>query len=445
MRFVYGLGKNGISVVKYFTKIKKNFHCWDDDINARKKIKKLIKNIKLINPNKHDLNRYKKIILSPGISYKKNNLIKIKNYKDKLERDLNLYCEYNSDDNNIIAVTGTNGKSTTTKLIGDIFKQSKKTTFVGGNIGKPLLNSFLSNKKYAYNVIELSSFQLEFVKNFNPTVAILLNLSKDHLDRYKSNKDYINQKKKIFSKKGFGYNLISLDDNESIKLYKDKKIINKISFSISKSTANIYFKGNYINDNYFFKNKKILIEKISPDLKGSFNNQNILASYIVSRLFNISSKTFKDSIRNFKGLPHRNNIIKQNEKFIAINNSKATNVESTYKSLLNYNNVYLILGGRAKEKNFIKIKKLHKKVNKVFVYGESADLISKQIQSKMTVFKFEKLNEIIKKIFNDIKDNSKKITVLFAPGCTSFDQYKNFEERGIHFIKLINQYSDKKK
>ena len=304
-----------------------------------------------------------------------------------------------------------------------------------------MLNAFLNKKKFTYHVIELSSFQLENINDFNPKVAILLNLARDHLDRYKNYKDYINQKKNIFSKNRSGYNILSIDDKESFKLYKNNNIKNKISFSILKCDADIFYKKGYIYDNYFFKKKKISINKISPDLLGEFNFQNILATYIVSKLFNISNYVFLKTVQNYIGLPYRNKIIKQNRKFLVINNSKATNVDSTFNSLLNFNKVYLILGGRAKETDFKKIIKLYKRIKKIYVYGESANLIFKELKSKIEVEKFLELKTIVKKIFIELNSNSEKATILFSPACTSYDQYNNFEERGKHFTELINKYS----
>ena len=440
MQFVYGLSKSGISLAKYLNKKNESFSCWDDDQIARERAIKLLKNIKLVNPKKNNLNAYDTIYVSPGISIRTKNFIKIKNFKIKLARDLNLY--WNKIVNQkLVAVTGTNGKSTTSKLIADILINYNLSTFIGGNIGTPLFDSFVNKEKYTHHVIELSSFQLELIKDFNPTVSILLNLSKDHLDRYNNFRDYVNQKKKIFSTNGLGFNIISLDDFESIKLFNNKKISNKISFSISNSKADIFFKENYIYDNYFFNKKRINIHKISSDLKGFHNYQNILASYIVSRIFKIPLNIFKKTLANYTGLPHRNEIIEKNKKFIAIDNSKATNVNSTFCSLKNYNDVFLILGGKAKEKNFKKLTQLYRNVRKAYIYGESAKEICNQIKSKFFVKKLKTLEQVIDDIFYEIKYQNKKIIILFAPACMSFDQYENFEQRGKHFTKLIKKYS----
>ena len=145
------------------------------------------------------------------------------------------------------SITGTNGKSTTTKLIGDILKKNNKNTFVGGNIGEPLCEAYLKNTNYKYHVIELSSFQLETINSISSKISIITNIANDHTDRYKNISDYVNQKKNIISKDGI--NLFSLDDSFSRKIYNKTNIKNKISFSLTNSSADFYSNEDFI-DNY---------------------------------------------------------------------------------------------------------------------------------------------------------------------------------------------------
>ena len=200
-------------------KKKIEYKLWDDSLKVRNIFgKKYSKNI-FFNPKKNNLNDFKKIFLSPGISLRKKQF-KYLNKINKLQRDLNLYTSYLTKEK-IIAITGTNGKSTTTKLIGDILKKNKMKTFIGGNYGEPLCKSITSNKKFDYHVIELSSFQLETIKNINTKISIITNLSNDHLDRYYNITDYIKQKKNIISKNGV--NLISIDDKYSKKIFQSRR------------------------------------------------------------------------------------------------------------------------------------------------------------------------------------------------------------------------------
>ena len=435
MILVYGLKKSGISVANLLIKKNQEVKIWDDDKSVRNNLAKKFDKKFFFNPLSDNLNNFKKIYVSPGISLrqKKFNLL---NKSVKLLRDLNLYIS-NLNIKNVIAITGTNGKSTTTKLIGDILKKNNIKTFVGGNIGEPLCNSLISNKKFKYHVVELSSFQLEKICNFNSKISIITNLSNDHLDRYKNIKDYLNQKKKIISKTGI--NIISIDDKYSQDIFKNIAIKNKISFSIYDKSANIFMGSNYILDNYFEKNRKLFINKISKDLYGHFNNQNIVISYICCRLLSLPENIFLNTIKNFKGLPFRSKIIFENKKLKIINNSKSTNINSAINSIKNYNNIYLIMGGIAKEINFEIILRYKKKLNRVYTFGKSGSFIEKKLQKSLHVKSFKNLKSVVKQLFKDIKENKGQSTILFAPACSSYDQYKNFEDRGKYFNDLINE------
>ena len=436
MYLIYGIQKSGLSIVNYLENKKIKFKMWDDNPIVRKSLKKYYNKNYFFNNKKDNFNDFKKIYVSPGISLRQKKF-QGKNISKKVNRDLNLYIS-NLTNQKIVAITGTNGKSTTTKLIGDFFKKNKINTFVGGNIGEPLCNAFLLKKKYNIHVIELSSFQLETVKSFDSRISVITNLSSDHLDRYKGISDYINQKKNIISKNGI--NLLSIDDIYSRKIFNQKKIKNKISFSLVDKSADFFANYDYILDNYFKKSRKLFIKKISKDLEGNFNIQNILIAYICSKIFKIPETNFLKVIKTFKGLPFRSSTIFTNNKLEIVNNSKATNLNSTINSVINYNNVYLILGGIAKEKNFEVLLKYKNKISCVYTYGKSASFIEKKLKKELVVKKSVNLRSVIKKTLKDIKKNSNKSTILFAPACASYDQYKNFEERGIHFNKLIKNY-----
>ena len=432
--YVYGLSKSGVSIIKLLRKQKKTFSCWDDNKKIRNSIKQNFPKINFIQINKTELKKYKNIYLTPGLSIFDKRLVNAP--KSKIKRDLNLYYQ-NLQNEKIIAITGTNGKSTTTKLIGDILKKKHKDTFVGGNIGEALCNSITKKRKYSYHVIELSSFQLEAIKNFEPKISILLNLSKDHLDRYKSFKEYIATKKNIINTENNKINLISLDDPFSKKIFNNKNIINKISFSSKNNNADIFYNEGHIIDRYFHKNKKLKLSNISLDLNNNYNIQNILASYIVSKYLKIPIKFFKESVKKFKGLPYRSSIIFDSKKQLIINNSKATNISSSISTLENKKNIYLILGGIAKEDGFIKFNKFQKNINQIYIYGKSRYLINKQINLVKISKVFKNLKDVVNCLWDDLSSFDDKATIIFAPACSSFDQFKNFEKRGDYFNKLI--------
>ena len=434
MDYVYGLNKSGRSIVNFLKRNRKEFRVWDDNIKVRKDYNKILKKDIFLKPLKKNLQKCKNIFVSPGISIRKNKFNQIKK-NSIIKRDLNLYLD---EIKNIIsiAITGTNGKSTTTKLVGEILSNKNKT-FIGGNIGKPLCDSLYKNSNYKYHVVELSSFQLETVKEVNSHISIITNLSIDHQDRYNSVFDYINQKKNILTKNG--YNLISLDDKYSKKIFYKKDNFKKISFSVLDPSANFYMDKNKIFENYHNYNKSFSLKKISKDLHENYNKQNILIAYICTKLLNVHKKYFFQTINKFRGLPYRSKIILNTKKFLIINNSKSTNLNSSINSLTNYKNVYLILGGIAKEDGFETLSKYSSNLTCVYIYGKSAKKIDREIKNKLNTQTFKTLKLCLIQAVSDAKKNRIKSTILFAPACSSYDQFKDFEDRGKHFTNIIKK------
>ena len=433
--YVYGISKSGLSVIKLLKIQNKNFDCWDDSKKTTYLLKKKFRNLNLIPINKTNLKNYNNIYVTPGISINDYKFSKVK--KSKIKRDLNLYYE-NITAEKIIAVTGTNGKSTTTKLIGDILKNSSKKVFVGGNIGDPLCSSILQKKLFSYHVIELSSYQLETIKNFEPKISIILNLSKDHLDRYKNFGQYVKAKKNILNFNSQNINLISIDDIFSKKIFNDINIKNKISFSLNISSADIYFKDGFIIDKYFNKYKKIKLHHISIDLSNKYNIQNILAAYAACKYLRIPIKFFNESVKNFKGLPFRSSITLNTKSKIIINNSKATNVASALLTLEERKNIFLLLGGIAKKGDeFGKFIKFKHDIKKIYIYGKSRFFIKKQIKLHAISEVYESLEKALNHLWKSLDRFDGKATIIFAPACASFDQFENFEKRGEFFNRLV--------
>ena len=437
MKYIYGLNKSGQSIIDYLDSINEEYFCWDDNKKIREKVKKFNIKANIVNPINLDYQLIKEAFITPGISLNDKNLDLLKKYNVKLFRDLELYSRI-AKDKKIIAITGTNGKSTTTKLISEILDAHNIKNFAGGNIGLPLLDFKKEVEVKEIHVIELSSFQLESAISFNPFISILLNISPDHLDRYDNYQEYILQKEKIIDANKKGLSILSLDDPITINIYnKNKEKIIPISFNYLKK--GIYFKENNIVDNYFELNKVINIPSFSSSLFGSFNIQNILVAYIVIKILSLDTVKFLQVIKNFKGLPYRLENIYKNNYLQIINNSKATNVEASVRSIINYNNISLILGGRAKEKKFTQILNYKKNINKIYLIGESANYIFNQLNKQISCEICFNLEIAIEKIFLDIKQYNKFQTILFSPGCASFDQFKDYDERGKRFNEIIDK------
>ena len=415
---VYGLGSTGYSVIKYFKKKKiHNFYVWDDNERLRKKFdSKNDVNLKNI------LKKVDYIVLSPGISLKKTkykkNLIK---FKKKIITDIDLLYLSNSNFKSIV-VTGSNGKSTTCKIIAHLLKKNKFNVELGGNIGTPVLN--LKIKKNIFFVIEASSFQLSHSKFIHPNYAILLNITIDHLDWHGSMQDYIKSKFKIFDlQKKNNFALV----NENFKnIFKKKKYLSKlVSFKL-KDYKKIKFK---INNNY---------------LKSSINDENMNFVYALSKLLKINKNSFIKSMSSFLGLPHRYEIFLKKKGITFINDSKATSLQATKFALASSKNIYWILGGLPKDKDRIDLKYTKNNIIKSYIIGKNINFFKEKLKNKIQFSVTKNLRDSIISALKDIK-LLKKIdnTILLSPGAASFDQFKNFESRGNEFKKLSKLYAKK--
>ena len=417
---IYGMGKTGFSAAKTFKYLKAKIYCWDDNKKIREKIKK--KNLKLnkfwLKKNKIDL-----IVLSPGINISK---CKIKKYLNrnlnKIITDLDIFFELKKN-STIISITGTNGKSTTCKIIEKILRTAKIKVKAIGNIGIPILSTLNEKKKTIY-VIEVSSYQLQYSKLFRSNHAAILNISADHLDRHKNIQNYINVKSKIFlaqEKSDFSY---LNEKNKSSKII--KKIIKKNKI---KSKLIMLNKLNY----------NLLLSKVHNNyFKSKGNIENLIFAYQITRNLNIKEKIIIKALNKFKGLPHRQEIILSNKKLLCINDSKATSFDASLQSLSDNNEIYWIVGGIPKYKDYFYLKSVKKKIIKAYIIGKSISFFQKQIKNNIDYTISRNIKTAIENIYNDLKLNiNSKKTILLSPAAASFDQFNNFEKRGAYFKNLI--------
>ncbi len=410
---VYGLGLSGISVVNFLKKKKiKNFKVWDD------KQKNLYKNYRTKNLNK-SLNLADYIVLSPGISLIKNK--KLRKFKKKIITDIDLLYLYKKNFKSIV-VTGTNGKSTTCKLIEHLLKKNKLKCFLGGNIGTPVLN--LKNTKNSFIIIEASSFQLSHSKFIKPDFAFFLNFTNDHLDWHGNMNNYFNSKLKIFrfqNKDNF-----ALINKKFKKVFLKKKFISKCIISEVKKYKKIKYK---IKNDY---------------LKFEINDENMSFVYSFSKLIKIKEKSFIQSMNSFLGLPHRFEIFLKKKNITFINDSKATSFKATQLALYSLKNIYWIFGGLPKKKDRLNITTFKKNILKCYIIGKHINFFKNQIKNKFTFSETKNLKNTILQIIKDAK-SQKNInrSVLLSPAAASFDQFKNFEIRGNEFKRLCKIYAKK--
>tara|TARA_B100001057_G_scaffold155684_1_gene155959 strand:- start:9844 stop:11154 length:1311 start_codon:yes stop_codon:yes gene_type:complete len=420
---VYGLGKSGLSSFNFLKTIS-DVYLFDDNLNLkfRRSVKKRILPFKKLLNFKLDL-----IILSPGIDINDCKLKHLlKKYNQNIYTDLDIFYSFYK--NNCITITGTNGKSTTCKLLYDILKDQKIDTKLVGNIGLPILSAKRISKKTIF-IIEASSYQLEYSRIFSSKYAAILNISPDHLERHGNLNKYIFAKFKLLKnqKKGsIGF------VNRNDRFIQNR--INKISYK---------FKLNHVDTRI----KKSLQKKIKNQYFSSKTNQANLAFVLrIIKNFPIKKKILLKSINKFSGLNYRQQIIFQNKRLIIINDSKSTSYSSSEELLKMQNNIYWLIGGIPKKKDKLNLPKKYFKNIQVYVFGKNYQKFVNDLRNKIKLRKFTDLKRALDMILADINNNKiRKNIILFSPASASFDNFKNFEDRGLYFNKLIKKYVYKRK
>ncbi len=414
---VYGLGLTGQSVVNFFHRNNiQNFQVWDDinrDLYKRRRPESLNKALKEVSY----------IVLSPGVSLNKSkNKTKLTKYKKKIITDIDLIFLLKKFWKSIV-ITGTNGKSTTSKIVQHLLIENNYKALLGGNIGTPILD--LQIRKDNILVIEASSFQLSHSKFISPDYAILLNITNDHLDWHGSMKNYIDSKFKIFEKQ-------------------KKTQFSFVNKNFKKNYQNRNLKGKLIiPDEKKYKKLKFKIKNLY--LNSKINDENMTNVLSLAKVFKISEKSFLTSFDEFKGLPHRYEIFLKKKNYTFINDSKATSFEASKFALLNTKNIFWILGGLPKKNDKIYLNNLKLNLVKCYIIGKHVNFFKKQLKNSKVNFTITKnLKNSILQILKDITLFKKKENIiLLSPSAASFDQFRNFEKRGENFKKLVKQYARK--
>ncbi len=339
----------------------------------------------------------------------------------------------------IISITGTNGKSTTTALTGNIFYYTPYSSVTGGNLGTPYSELLLSSPNPDIAILETSCFQLETIENFHPKISVFLNFSEDHLNRYKDMKEYLKYKKRIFKNQtSADFAVLNADTTISKRLEKD---INSKIFYFSRT--NPLQKGVFLQNNkIIFKNEEKeeeIIDIESIRLLGKHNISNVLAAILSAKLLKVDSETIKKGIETFEGLPHRLEKVRELDGVLYINDSKATTPDSTIQALNAFHSkIILIAGGSSKNNDFTELARLFpNKLRKLVVIGKTAaeianNAIDQGFNNVVFASTLEKAVELSKKIAQQGD------TILLSPACASFDMFKDFEDRGDKFKKIVN-------
>ena len=448
---VLGLEKTGLSVIKAVQQAGGLLICWDDN-----KLKR--DNLKVDGVTVRDLNDKKIIreldllVVSPGVPhlYPEAHPIVTLAYElnIRVDNDIGLFFsnhvqeEYEAfgDPPKIIAITGSNGKSTATALTNHVLSKFFSDVEMGGNIGKPVLE-LSPLKEGSIRIIELSSYQIELAKCLAPNLAAFINFSPDHLQRHGGLGGYFYAKARLFLENLTDVSVINIDTAEGLFLFQRLNTVeNKMIAISSKLNIKNYLWAVGLNGSFITEWKKGR-QVYSFDLRNlgdSFYNlrESVLTVYALARSFGIAPKSILTKCSGFVPLAHRIQWVDEIKGITFINDSKATNVDATIHALKTFKNVHLILGGRAKEDNFSQLKDSMKNISRIYLIGEAAAIIASNFEGQ-EIEKFDTLNDAFDSAISIATEGD---TILLSPACASFDQYLNFEERGKHFISLVQDY-----
>ncbi len=438
--FLLGMGKSGISLAKFLSSNGIAYLCWDD--NDKKRDYLLQENFNLSTVNLNNLKQCFFLVLSPGINHSSSNpheAIKIaKKLNIKIITDLELLALLNYK-NFLIGITGTNGKSTTTNFIQKITTNSK----ICGNFGVPFSDlEIQSNTKL---VIEISSFQLSKIDKLKFDQAILLNISKDHLEWHGTMRDYIDSKLNIFKNQNENDNaIICVDDPYTNKIARNfnKRFKSRlVRISSKRKNVEIYLKqnrksisivNNLINHEITIPRDKIKFTQVEH------NFQNLLACYVSAFLIKQSKDDFIKSIPKLTNLEHRIEFLGKFKNIHFYNDSKSTNVNSARTAIKSFKNIFWILGGREKEGGLQGIEKNLNNIVKAYCFGESGRKIKNFLDKNcIKCHKLSTLQESFEEAFKDAEKFKNEANILLSPACASFDQFENFEVRGQLFKRLV--------
>ena len=376
------------------------------------------------------------MVVSPGVPQNSEIIKTARDKKIKLISELELASSVCK--GNIIAITGTNGKTTTTSLCGHVFNGCGGKTYTAGNIGLAFSEVALDVKENEFAAVEVSSFQLDLIDKFKPKVAVILNITPDHLNRYENNyQNYINSKMKIFENQDGKDYLIINRDNDVIMNSLTKHSSTDYYFSLNTESKNgCFLSGAEI---IFLKNDKEEFRCSLSDinLRGEHNYANAMAVIIAAKIFGLDNEKIIEGLRTFKGVEHRLEFVREINGVKYINDSKATNVDSVWYALRSFDqSIYLILGGQDKGNDYNQIRDLVLgKVKKIYAIGSSAEKVFNFFHHDVKVEIKQSLEDVITAVNSEARENE---IVLLSPACASFDMFNDYEHRGKVFKEAVN-------
>ncbi len=434
-----GLGITGLSVARFLKKRHAHVTVTDNrNIDASDEKVKEMHNLGVtlqLGPHAPDtFNTADLIVVSPGVPH---SIAPIKQAQKKgipVIGEIELAAQFISEP--IIAVTGTNGKTTTTELIGNMLLQSNFKVYVGGNIGKPLIDYIDNHEKCNFIVLEISSFQLDTTNVFKPYIAVILNITEDHLDRYDSFGDYVKSKQLIFKNQTSNDTIILNGNDPHTQAMIPITTAKKLFFH---PKANNLFGATITSNTTTFKlpeQKSYTLNHSESAIQGLHNYENIAAAGLAALTAGADFKEIQTAVTQFKNLPHRIAYVDTINSVKFYNDSKATNVDSVLRAIEAFGQkLILIMGGRDKGGNYSILKnRIKDQVKLLILIGEARHVIHDTMKNYCDTKFADSMTDAVSMAYSF---SNNKDVVLLSPGCASFDMYKNYIERGEHYCKTI--------
>ena len=440
---VVGLGRSGVAAAFFLQERGAKVTVSDakSDIQLQSEISALLDRGVSIETGRHGERTFRDqdlIVVSPGVPSDQPQLQHARTLGIPVIGEVELAFRFLQ--GKVLAITGSNGKTTTTSLVGEILaesgKKSGKKTLVGGNIGTPVITLAGKSSPDSLVVLEISSFQLETIEQFRPWIAAILNITPDHLDRHHTFQAYVDAKARVFENQQAGdFAVLNADDPACVAL-KSKVKASLLWFSRKQPVENgAYLKG---EDIVFRQNGKeqVILTRSDIHLKGAHNLENVLAAVAMGIVAGCAPEQIRKAVSEFRAVEHRLELVTTINGVAFYNDSKATNVDATVKALESFpGNIHIILGGKDKGSDYtVLMPLLRERARRAYLIGAAAEKIATQIQGATPLERSGTLERAVRRAFEAAKPGD---VVLLAPACASFDQFENYEQRGRVFKELV--------
>jgi UDP-N-acetylmuramoylalanine--D-glutamate ligase len=440
---VVGLARTGIGVVRFLTEQGARVTATDirtaDEMQENSSaIRDLVVNTEFGGHRVETFLNADLIVVSPGVPLGIEPITAAREKGIEVISEIELACRFIRDP--IIGVTGTNGKTTTTLLLGDMLKASGRRVFVGGNVGNPLIEC-AGQGTWDYVVAEISSFQLEGIDTFRPHIALMLNITEDHLDRYPDYEEYIRAKFRIFSNQRASDFAVLNADDRTIDAMSSAIKARKWYFSLTSpvDVGAFFDRDAVVCHDHMGNRERLELGRVS--LRGIHNIENMLAAAAAAKICSCPREAIRTALESFRGLPHRLEFVRELDGVSFYNDSKGTNVGSVVKSLRSfYHPIILIAGGKDKGGDYSPLKEaVTERVKLLVLIGEATRRMAGALKNCVPIAMAGTLEEAVHLAFDEARAGD---IVLLSPACSSYDMFRDYEERGDLFKEIVYQLTE---